>query len=55
MYSESKWQIIGSLNNVFNKNYTDTAIYKSSYYLLYQLTAYPNLGRNFSLTGRYSF
>ena len=54
MYSESKWQIIGSLNNVFNKNYTDTAIYKSSNYPLYQLTAYPNLGRNFSLTGRYS-
>ncbi len=55
IYSESKWQIIGSVNNLFNKNYTDTAIYKSSYYPLYQLTVYPNLGRNFSLTGRYSF
>jgi iron complex outermembrane receptor protein len=55
IYSESKWQIIGSVNNIFNKNYTDTAIYKSSYYPLYQLTAYPNPGRNFSLTGRYSF
>jgi iron complex outermembrane recepter protein len=55
MYSENKWQLIGSVNNIFNKNYTDTAIYKSSYYPLYQLTAYPNPGRNFSLTGRYSF
>ena len=55
MYAENKWQVIGSINNIFNKNYTDTAIYKSSYYPLYQLTMYPNLGRNFSLVGRYSF
>ena len=55
VYSEKQWQIMGSINNVLNKNYTDSAIYKSSYYPLYQLTAYPNPARNFSLTGRYSF
>ncbi len=55
IYSESKWQIIGSVNNLFDKNYMDTAIYKSNNKDAYQLTVYPNLGRNFSLTGRYSF
>jgi len=54
-YSEKQWQIIGSINNVLNKNYADTAIYKRDYYPLYQLTVYPALGRNFSLSGRYSF
>jgi outer membrane receptor protein involved in Fe transport len=55
IYSEKQWQIVGSINNAFNKNYADSAIYKSAYYSLYQLTVYPALGRNFSLTGRYSF
>ena len=54
-FSEKEWQIVGSINNVLNKNYADTAIYKSAYYSLYQLTAYPALGRNFSITGRYNF
>jgi iron complex outermembrane receptor protein len=54
-FSEKEWQIVGSINNVLNKNYADTAIYKSTYYSLYQLTAYPALGRNFSITGRYNF
>ena len=54
-YSEKNWQLIGSLNNVFNKNYTDTAIYKSAYYPLYQLTGYPNPGRNLGITGRFTF
>ena len=57
MYSEKEWQIVGAVNNALNKNYADTAVYKSAtgYYSLYQLTAYPALGRNFSITGRYSF
>ena len=55
MYSEKQWQIVGSMNNVLNKNYADSAIYKSSYYPIYKLTIYPALGRNFSLTGRYNF
>jgi len=57
LYSEKQWQLIGSINNVLNKNYADSAIYKSStaYYSLYRLTVYPALGRNFSLTGRYNF
>lgn len=55
VYSEKKWQVISSINNVFNKKYTDSAIYKSAYYPLYQLTVYPNPGRNLSVTGRYSY
>lgn len=54
-YSERQWQVIGTVGNVFNKNYTDSAIYKSAYYPLYKLTVYPNPGRNFGLTGRYNF
>lgn len=54
-YSESKWQIIGSINNIFNKHYTDSAIYKSAYEPLYRMTVYPNPGRNFGVMGRYSF
>ncbi len=54
-YSEKNWQVIGSINNVFNKNYADSAIYKSAYYPLYKLTVYPNSGRHVGITGRYSF
>jgi iron complex outermembrane receptor protein len=54
-YIEKNWSLIASANNIFNKQYTDTGIYKSSYYDLYKLTVYPNPGRNFSLMGRYSF
>jgi iron complex outermembrane receptor protein len=55
IYSEKTWQVISSVNNVFDKTYTDTAIYKSSYEPLYKLTVYPNPGRNFSIIGRYVF
>jgi iron complex outermembrane receptor protein len=55
IYSEKSWQIISSLNNIFDKTYTDTAIYKASYEPLYKLTVYPNPGRNFSIMGRYVF
>jgi iron complex outermembrane receptor protein len=55
LYSQSHWQIIGSVNNIFNKTYTDTSVYKASYYPLYQLTVYPNFGRSINLMGRYSF
>jgi iron complex outermembrane receptor protein len=55
IYSEKSWQIISSINNIFDKQYTDAAIYKSSYEPLYRLTVYPNPGRNFSLTARYVF
>jgi iron complex outermembrane receptor protein len=54
-YAEKNWQWIGSINNVFNKNYADSAIYKSAYKPLYQFTVYPNPGRNVGITGRYSF
>ena len=54
-YSENKWQIIGSINNIFNKHYTDSAIYKSAYEPLYRMTVYPNPGRNIGVMGRYSF
>lgn len=55
VYSEHKWQVTASINNIFNKTYADSAIYKSAYYPLYQLTVYPNPGRNFGVTGRYSY
>lgn len=55
VYTEKSWQIISSANNIFDKTYTDAAIYKSSYEPLYKLTVYPNPGRNFSITGRYIF
>lgn len=54
-YSEKKWQVIGSINNIFNKHYTDSAIYKSAYESLYRMTVYPNPGRNIGVMGRYSF
>ncbi|MBU3542104.1 TonB-dependent receptor [Polynucleobacter sp. MWH-Loch1C5] len=54
-YSEKSWEIISSINNIFDKKYTDTAVYKNSYYSFYQTTVYPNPGRNFSILGRYIF
>lgn len=55
IYTEKNWQVISSVNNIFDKTYTDAAIYKGSYEPLYKLTVYPNPGRNFSITGRYVF
>lgn len=55
VYTEKNWQFVSSINNIFDKTYTDTAIYKSSYEPLYKLTIYPNPGRNFNLMGRYVF
>jgi iron complex outermembrane receptor protein len=54
-YREKSWSIVGSINNVLDKNYADIDIYKSFYSPPYNLTTYPNPGRNFSLLGRYSF
>ncbi len=54
-YSEKSWEIISSINNIFDKKYTDTAVYKRSYDSFYQTTVYPNPGRNFSILGRYIF
>ena len=55
VYLEKKWSMTASINNLLDKNYTDTSIYKSAYKDLYKMTTYPNPGRNFSLTGRYVF
>jgi iron complex outermembrane receptor protein len=61
-YQEKTWSLVGSINNIFNKNYADIGIFKpynsgDGYYYIppYNLTTYPNPGRNFSLLGRYSF
>ena len=55
VYLEKKWSITAAINNLLDKNYTDSTIYKSAYKDLYKTTTYPNPGRNFSLTGRYVF
>lgn len=54
-YHAKSWSVIGSINNLLDKHYSDVGIYKPSYTPLYNLTTYPNPGRNFSLVGRYSF
>lgn len=54
-YKQSNWSLVGTVGNVFKKNYTDTGIYHSSYTDPFKLTVYPNPGRTFTLTGRYNF
>lgn len=54
-YKQSNWTVVTTLGNVFNKNYTDTGIYRASYTSPYDLTLYPNPGRTVSVTGRYIF
>jgi iron complex outermembrane receptor protein len=57
-YREKSWSVVGSINNLFDKHYADVGIYKptaNGYIPPYNLTTYPNPGRNFSLLGRYSF
>jgi iron complex outermembrane receptor protein len=55
MYREKNMSLIATAANLANKNYTDTGIYKSSYYVPYTNTVYPNPGRRFSVVGRYQF
>lgn len=65
LYKRSNFSVIGSINNIFNKQYTDIGIFKpfgaaglydNMYYIApYNMTVYPNPGRNFSLSGRYNF
>ena len=52
---EGNWSVMATIANITNKKYTDMGFYKSSYTVPYNLTVYPNSGRNFSLTGRYAF
>jgi iron complex outermembrane receptor protein len=54
-YKEGNWSMVATIANITNKKYTDMGFYKSSYTVPYNLTVYPNSGRNFSLTGRYAF
>ena len=54
-YRMNNWSLVASLMNLTDKKYTDAGIYKSSYTQPYHLTVYPNPGRSFSLSGRYSF
>jgi iron complex outermembrane receptor protein len=54
-HKEKNWSLIASASNITNKKYTDTGIYHSTFTSPYKLTVYPNWGRNFSLTGRYTF
>jgi outer membrane receptor protein involved in Fe transport len=52
-YQGRRWSVMASANNVFDRNTTDTGIYKSTYTVPYQLTLYPNPGRTLSLVARY--
>jgi iron complex outermembrane receptor protein len=54
-YREKSWSVVASINNIFDQHYADVGIYKPSYTIPYNLSTYPNPGRNFSLLGRYSF
>ena len=56
-YKLKEWSFTSSVNNLFNRNYFDTAIYADNqnptvpqYY-----SVYPNPGRNFNLLARYVF
>jgi len=56
-YKLNEWSLTASVNNLFNRNYFDTAIYADNksptvpqYY-----SVYPNPGRNFNLLARYAF
>jgi iron complex outermembrane receptor protein len=53
---EASWTWVARMNNVLDKQYADYSIYKStSYDYPFQMSLYPNPGRNISLTGRYVF
>ena len=54
-HQEKNWSVVATVSNITNKRYTDTGIYHSTFTSPYNLTVYPNSGRNFSLTGRYLF
>lgn len=54
-FKEKSWSVVASIFNITNKKYTDGGVYKASYTAPYNLTLYPNPGRNVSLTGRYTF
>lgn len=54
-HQEKKWSYVATVSNITDKKYTDTGIYHSTFTSPYNLTVYPNWGRNFSLTGRYLF
>lgn len=54
-YKEKNWSVVATVANLFNKSYSDSGIYKSINTSPYNLTVYPNPGRNVSLTGRYAF
>jgi iron complex outermembrane receptor protein len=51
----SSWSWIFAVNNLFDKNYFDYAVYKASYLEPYKQTVYPSYGRNISAVGRYVF
>lgn len=62
LFKQNNFSLIGSINNIFNKQYTDLGVYKpyttgDGYYYIppYNMTVYPNPGRNFSVMGRYNF
>lgn len=62
MYKHKDFSLTGTVNNIFNKQYTDLGIFKpynsgDGYYYIppYNLTVYPNPGRSFNLVGRYNF
>lgn len=56
IFKEGAWTWVSRVNNVLDKQYSDYSIYKSSNYdAPFNMTLYPNPGRNFSLTGRYVF
>ena len=61
-YQRNNFSLMGTVSNIFNKQYTDLGIYKpyttgDGYYYIppYNMTVYPNPGRQFSLVGRYNF
>jgi len=54
-YKEKNWSVVATVINITDKKYATTGIYNPSYLAPYKLTVYPNPGRSFSLTGRYTF
>lgn len=53
-WADKKWSIVANVNNLFDKKY-GTAILASSTSPNYPYGMYPNWGRNYLLTARYSF
>lgn len=54
-FKEKNWSFVATILNIMDKKYTNTGIYKPLNTPPYNLTVYPNPGRNFSLTARYVF